>query len=425
MAPEQAEGLEAGAPADLYSTALVIYEALTGINPVGTGTAARRARRLGAYLPPVRRQRRDLPRELGYAVDLALRPRPRERGSVEELREALETSVDAVHDRPGVVGSPWPAPTLGRKTARRWEQDGPWDERGDPAPVGTPAFDQAEEVAGASRPSIPWPQRALAAAVAAVTAGWLVGEVLAPSALPPAAAALLAGVAVAALPRVGWAAVIVAASAGLAAQGRTGASVVLVAAGLIPALLLPLRPARWPLGALAPTLGAVGLAGAWPAVAGRAGGAWQRAALGASGWILLVAAETLVSTDLYVRLPHAIAARSAWMPSAYDTLHHVIGPLVSAGVLAPALVWGVAAAVLPCTTVMGPLRVQIVLVTMWTAATASATTALLHAGRGGALVEPGAAVLGAVAAGLVALAPSLAGRIRRWRRAGNTPIGLA
>ena len=62
---------------------------------------------------------------------------------------------------------------------------------------------------------------------------------------------------------------------------------------------------------------------------------------------------------------------------------------------------------------------------MWTAATASATTALLHAGRGGALVEPGAAVLGAVAAGLVALAPSLAGRIRRWRRAGNTPIGLA
>ena len=38
MAPEQAEGREAGAPADLYSLALVTYEALTGVNPVRTGT---------------------------------------------------------------------------------------------------------------------------------------------------------------------------------------------------------------------------------------------------------------------------------------------------------------------------------------------------------------------------------------------------
>ena len=65
MAPEQAEGREAGAAADLYSLALVTYEALTGVNPVRTGTAAIRARRLGAHLPPLRRQRRELPRELG------------------------------------------------------------------------------------------------------------------------------------------------------------------------------------------------------------------------------------------------------------------------------------------------------------------------------------------------------------------------
>ena len=65
MAPEQAEGREAGAAADLYSLALVAYEALTGVNPVRSGTARSRARRLGAHLPPLRRQRRDLPRELG------------------------------------------------------------------------------------------------------------------------------------------------------------------------------------------------------------------------------------------------------------------------------------------------------------------------------------------------------------------------
>src|SRR5205807_2790490 len=58
MAPEQAEGREADASADLYSLAVVIYEALTGVNPVSTGSAAQRARRLGAHLPPLRRQRR-------------------------------------------------------------------------------------------------------------------------------------------------------------------------------------------------------------------------------------------------------------------------------------------------------------------------------------------------------------------------------
>lgn len=39
MAPEQAEGREAGAPADLYAAALVLYEALSGVNPIRGGTA--------------------------------------------------------------------------------------------------------------------------------------------------------------------------------------------------------------------------------------------------------------------------------------------------------------------------------------------------------------------------------------------------
>ena len=89
MAPEQAEGLEAGEPADLYSLALVVYEALSGVNPVAHVRGGRPSRRLGLYLPPLRRQRRDLPRDLAAAIDLALRPRPRERGTVAELRRAL------------------------------------------------------------------------------------------------------------------------------------------------------------------------------------------------------------------------------------------------------------------------------------------------------------------------------------------------
>ena len=107
MAPEQAEGLEAGAPADLYSLALVVYEALTGVNPVRATTAFQRARRLGAHLPPLRRQRRDLPGELGRAIDCALRPRPRERGTVADLRAALRAARTVVGDEPGIVTDPW------------------------------------------------------------------------------------------------------------------------------------------------------------------------------------------------------------------------------------------------------------------------------------------------------------------------------
>jgi serine/threonine protein kinase len=107
MAPEQAAGRRAVPTSDLYSLALVVYEALTGVNPLANSTTTQRGTRLGIHLPPLRRQRRDLPRELGRGVDLALRPRPAERGTMLELREALELSLPAMTDAPGVVGAPW------------------------------------------------------------------------------------------------------------------------------------------------------------------------------------------------------------------------------------------------------------------------------------------------------------------------------
>ena len=107
MAPEQAQGLPAGEAADLFSLALVLYEALSGTNPL-RGVAPRRR---AAHLPPLRRQRRDLPRELGRTIDLALRPRPNERGRLEELRAALVASIPRVADEPGVVADPSPTRT--------------------------------------------------------------------------------------------------------------------------------------------------------------------------------------------------------------------------------------------------------------------------------------------------------------------------
>ena len=188
-----------------------------------------------------------------------------------------------------------------------------------------------------------------------------------------------------------------------------------VIVGLLAALLLPPHPARWPLGALAPALGAIGLAGARPALAGRAGGAWQRAALGASGWMMLVAAEALAATNLYVRLPSAVGALSTWVPSLSGAVDRALAPLASTGVSVPALVWALAAATLPWFTLFRSLPVKLVLVTIWAAATASAVTTVLHAVHAEAVVRPEAAVLGAVAAGVVALAPSIPGTMARWR----------
>jgi hypothetical protein len=94
MAPEQSEGREAAEPADLYSLALVLYEALCGVNPVRGSTPAATARRIGARLTPLERVRGDLPRSLTRAIDLALVPEPERRGTLEDLRLALEEALE-------------------------------------------------------------------------------------------------------------------------------------------------------------------------------------------------------------------------------------------------------------------------------------------------------------------------------------------
>lgn len=90
MAPEQCEGRAATVQADLYSLALVLYEALSGVNPVRGATPTATARRIGTVLTPLGRHRPDLPRELARSLDKALSPAPSHRGTLPELREALE-----------------------------------------------------------------------------------------------------------------------------------------------------------------------------------------------------------------------------------------------------------------------------------------------------------------------------------------------
>ena len=118
MAPEQSEGHEVGEEADLYSLALVLYEALCGVNPVRGATPAATARRIGR--PP--RAARAPPRG---TCPRALTARARHRAGARsrtsaarstELRLALEAGAGA---RPRSAAAPAPphgaAPSVERR----------------------------------------------------------------------------------------------------------------------------------------------------------------------------------------------------------------------------------------------------------------------------------------------------------------------
>jgi serine/threonine protein kinase len=406
MAPEQAEGLDASAPADLYSLALVLYEALTGVNPIRSGTAAQRARRLGAHLPPLRRQRRDLPRELGRSIDLALRPKPRERGTIEEFQRALGTALGEVDDAPGIVADPW-RPTRTRDR--------------DPEPDAVPARDarlrsETEKESDAEleqQKPLPWTERGLGALAAALAVGWLAVHAIGTSIVAPPIAALVAAVAVAAMPRLGWIALTIGLTAAAIATGHVGSVLVLIPLMAIPPLLMPRAGAAWPLAAGAPALGIIGLAGAWPALAARARTPVRRAALGAAGWLTLILAGPFTAAGLYLALPPNTPPASVWTGSAFDALHHVLSPLLTDGLWAPAPIWALAALTLPRLVKRRSLKFDVARVTLWSALLVAATAAALGAaGAPEALQTATSAVLGAVAAAVVALAPTV---FAMWR----------
>jgi eukaryotic-like serine/threonine-protein kinase len=257
MAPEQAAGQRVDERADLYSLALVLYEALAGANPVRAGSPAATARRVGTVLPPLARSRGDLPQELTTAVDAALRPNPDERGDIDDLADALKDSLQDVSDEGGTV-----APHPLERAAVPW-----WAAR-----------------AGAA---------GLAAGLAALAVDWATGSGrvvrvagdAAAANIPPVPAAAAVFVAVAVFPRAGW---LVAAVGVVALLG--GHDAALVAAALAPVpFLLRRHGTAWSVPALAPALGALSLSTAFPALAGRARTWFVRASLGALGawWLLL------------------------------------------------------------------------------------------------------------------------------------------
>jgi hypothetical protein len=329
MAPEQAAGGEVGEEADLYALALVLYEGLSGVNPVRGRGAAATARRVGARLPALGRLRRDLPLELCHAVDRAVMARPEQRGTLAELREALAAGLPVADDERGTIaGSP------------------------------------LEGLAGpAPRPKV----RPRARVAAAVCAGGLAGAALAwltPAAdfeVAPAAGAAAAAVAVLLAPRLGW----IAMACALAAWAG-GATALVIGLAAVPTVVLLRRSGTlWSLPAGAPLLGLAGLAGAWPVLAAQLARPWQRAALGALGCWWLVLAEVLTGDRLALGAPPGAALD-------VDRLD----PLLSSGALALAALWAVAALALPIVVRGRVLAADVVGATAWAAALGSATQAV-------------------------------------------------
>jgi hypothetical protein len=164
-------------------------------------------------------------------------------------------------------------------------------------------------------------------------------------------------------------------------------------------------PALWIGCALAPALGLAGLAGAFPAIAGQATALRQRFALGAIGYWWLLLAEPLLGRRLWLGQPAGTPSREAWEGSLQSTASHVIEPLLSSGVLAGALLWGLGAALLGVLVRGRSAALDVILAGLWSAGMIMAA-ARLDSGLGAATAHPmpRGAILGAVLGAMIAIA---------------------
>ena len=186
------------------------------------------------------------------------------------------------------------------------------------------------------------------------------------SARQPLLPALAAVAAVALFPRLGWLATATALIAVVSVEHETEALVLAAALAPVP-LLLFRHGTTWSVPALAPLLGLVSLAGAFPALAGRAPTWPARAALGALG---------------------------AWWWLLYQ--QRDVEDVARNGTLLYAAVWAAAAALLPWIVRGRWLALDLIAACTWAAALGAATVAV-HT------PAPSGIVVASVVAGVLAV----------------------
>jgi hypothetical protein len=449
MAPEQARGQVATGAADVYALGVVLFEGLSGVNPIRGGNLAATMQRVGVPLPALAKVRRDLPSGLCRAIDAAVAVQVERRAGLDSLRLALTHAVDRVADEPGPiatdagvahtartltgrtrhrerdlapperpVASPpeledganiharrlrvraretAPATDAGARGLPRAELDRP---AAPPYPGELPGEDEDEDAAAPARRAGRLRRRALAGTAAGVLTGAALAGLGPQPPLDPAVGALAASLAVLLAPGLGWMAMAGALVLWLAVTAPGLALLVLFAAAPVP-LALGRRAATWSLPVGAPLLGLLGLAGAWPALAGQARRWDTRAALGALGGLWLAVAETLTGERLLTGQPREVLAPGAWGGSLLDGVGSALAPLLSGGTLAFAALWAVAAAILPLVVRGRSAQLDLVAATGWAAWLAASTQALSGTF---ALGAPHGLVVGALAAAVVAIA---------------------
>jgi hypothetical protein len=372
MAPEQAEGQRITDAVDVYSLALTLYEGWAGYNPVKARGPAATARNLGRTLPRLRPQRRDLPERLCQAIDAALDPRPDRRPSLELLQHTLEHAEKQLDEEGGLV---------------------------EPSTLKRFGLAESDRVRRPREPvAIP------ARAVAAVAAGLLVFlalDLLGPAPpVAPIAAAGAAALAVALLPRLGWL-VAAACVVGWIGAHQPGTALVLALAAVAVPLLLFRAGPLWSVPALAPALGAIGLGPAYVAVAGMGSRSlWRRAALGASGFLWIVAAEVITGKALLYGAADGTERRAHWDGSVTHAAAHAVWPALSGPALLPGLVFAAFAVLLPYAVRGRNLTLDAILATTW----AAGLVATLHATDGVLAVSARGATAGALLGAGVAVA---------------------
>jgi hypothetical protein len=189
-----------------------------------------------------------------------------------------------------------------------------------------------------------------------------------------------------------------------AVTGRPGVALLCLAA-LAPLLALPRHSGPgWLAGLLAPALGVLGLAGAYPALAGQAQRWRARLLAGALGYWWLTLAEPLLARRLWFGVRPGTPARGVWEPSPGSTAAHVVGPLFSMPVLLGAALWALGAVALPWIVRGRRAALDVVAVTTWSALLASASALAAPQSSVAAQAAPRGLVLGAVLGAIMAVA---------------------
>ncbi len=399
MAPEQADGARVTPASDVYALALTLYEAWTGTNPVKAAGPAATARRLGRPLPSLAAMRRDLPLELCDVIDDALEVDPALRPAPARLRAGLRTAEAELEDEGGLVE---PA-TLRRvglaPTSRRRSLVGLRRRGVEPLPG-----DAAAELPGADRARARIPERLAAGlAAAALVLACILGLGPDPS-FSPLAAAGLAAVATAVLPRIGWLLAVIGLCAWLVSPeaDRQGTALLIAAAAAPVPFLLPRAGLLWSVPVIAPLLGTIALAPAFVGIAALASTPARRAGLAAAGLWWLVLGEALTGRALLYGSPDGTLAPSSWDGSISAAASDALQPLVTTPALAPVLAWAAGAVVLALV-----VRARWLAVDLLGAGLCAAALGAAHVALGDALAADVAldhargAMAGSIAAALV------------------------